>query len=353
MRNIAAFLLAATLSFAASGQMMGGPVSTSPYFPLVDGARYDYRHTGGPWSASTMILRGGQTWAGVSGLMGVHTSYVCNVGVACAPDATDFFRMDADGMRYFGGMGANATGTQFSMMSFANPEWVLKNPVLPGTMMNGGGYQNPDSWQMNVSGTNSMMGGQSYMSRYMALALETVNVPAGTFANCLHVREERGSGVVREVWYAPGVGMVRMSDGTTLAELTGYAIPGGLAQPGGGAAPVAFMPVNGLWWNPDESGSGYNIQVQRGVMVATIYSYSAGGDPLWYYAVGPMANAGNAVAVTGMLDKYRGGQCASCAYRQPSVTGNDGAFTMVFSSPTRASVQLPGGRLTQIRPFEW
>jgi hypothetical protein len=353
MRRTAAALLAATLSFAASAQMMGDAIATSSYFPLVDGARYDYRHSGGPWSASTMTVHAGQTWAGVSGLAAMHTTYTCNIGATCAPDATDFYRMGSDGMHYYGGTGANATGTRFSMMSLVDPEWLLKSPVVPGSMMSGGGYQNAETWQAGVSGTNSMMGGQGYMSRYQALALETVSVPAGTFANSLHVRELRGSGVVRDVWYAPGVGMVRMNDGDTLAELTGYAIPGGVAQPGGGAAPIAFMPVSGMWWNPAESGSGYDIQLQRGVMVITVYSYTAAGDPLWYLATGPLVNAGNAVSVTGMLDKYRGGQCTTCPYRQPVVTGNDGAFTMVFSSPTRASLQLPGGRVTQIQPLVW
>ena len=139
-----------------------------------------------------------------------------------------------------------------------------------------------ESWQAGVTGTGSMMGGQNYMSSYQALALETVNTPAGTFAGALHVREQRGSGYVRDVWYAPGVGMVKMSDGTSTAALAGYTIPGAVAQPGGGAAPLAFIPVTGLWWNPNESGTGYNIQVQRGVMVVAMYSYVAAGDSLWY-----------------------------------------------------------------------
>ena len=63
-----------------------------------------------------------------------------------------------------------------------------------------------------------MMGSQSYMSSYSAQALETVTTPAGTFTNALHVREQRGSGVVRDVWYAPGVGMVMMDDGTQVDE---------------------------------------------------------------------------------------------------------------------------------------
>lgn len=355
MMRIAAWVLAVVVSGGASGQMMGGPMSTSQYFPLVDGARYDYVHSGGPWSTSTSVMRAGQTWAGVSGLTAMHTTFVCIAGVACAPDATDFYRMDPDGMRYFGGTGANSSGTQFSMMTYSSAEWLLKNPALPGTMMGGpgGGYQNADMWQTGVAGTHSLMGGQSYMSSYQALALETVTTPAGTFSNALHVREQRGSGVVRDVWYAPGVGMVRMNDGITMAQLTGYSIPGAVAQPGGGAAPIAFMPFAGLWWNPEESGSGYNIQVQHGVVVATIFSYTAAGDPVWYYAFGPLSNAGSGVAVTGTLDKYRDGQCASCPYRYPAAMGSDGAFTMIFSSPTAATVQLPGGRATSIQPQVW
>jgi hypothetical protein len=353
MMRITAWILAAFISGAAFGQMMGGPMATSQYFPLVDGSRYDYMYSGGAWSTSTTVMHGGQTWAGVSGLTAMHTTYVCMVGAACAPDATDFYRMDPDGMHYFGGTGANSTGSQFSMMTFTSPEWVLKNPVMPGTMMGGGSYQNAEMWQANVSGTNSMMGGQNYMSSYQAQALETIATPAGTFANCLHVREQRGSGVTRDVWYAPGVGMVKMTDGTNIAVLTGYSIPGAVAQPGGGAAPLAFIPTVGMWWNPDESGTGYFVQVQHGVLVTAIFSYNPAGDPLWYYASGTLANLGSGIAVSSTLDRYHGGQCASCSYQHPALTGNDGAFAMIFSSPTRATLQLPGGRVTQIQPFAW
>lgn len=353
MKRIAAVSVFALVSGPSFGQMMGGPMSTSNYFPLVDGARYDYMYTSGPWATSSAVMHAGQTWAGASGLTAMHTTYVCKAGVPCAPDATDFFRMDPDGMRYFGGSGANAAGTQFSMMTYTNPEWLLKNPVTPGTMMGGGGYLNMETWQASVMGTSSMMGGQTYMSSYQADALETVTTPAGTFANALHVREQRGSGYSRDVWYAPGVGMIRMEDGTNVALLTGYTIPGVALPPGGGAAPLAFTPATGLWWNPNESGSGYDIQVQHGVLVVTMYSYTAAGDPAWYLVVGPLANAGGGVAVTGTLDKFRGGQCASCAYQMPSTMGNDGSVTFTFTSPTTATVQLPGGRVTQIQPDAW
>ncbi len=300
MLKILAASLLTIVSGASLAQMMIGPMSTSHYFPLVDGARYEYTYTTGPWATSTAVMRSGQTWAGVTALTAMHMTYVCNAGATCAPDATDFFRMDPDGIRYFGGTGANAAGTQFSMTTYTNPEWLLKNPVTPGSMMGGpgGSYQNMETWQAGVAGTSSMMGGQSYMSAYQAMALETVTTPGGTFTNALHVREQRGSGYVRDVWYAPGVGMVRMNDGINNAVLKGYTIPGAVAQPGGGAAPLAFTPAAGLWWNPNESGSGYNVQVQHGVLVMTIYSYAANtGEPVWYIASGPMSNAGSGVTV--------------------------------------------------------
>ena len=354
MKRFLVAAAAAIMSGTSFAQMMGGgPMSTTQYFPLVDGARYDYMYTSGPWATSMTVVHAGQTWAGSAGLTAMHTTYVCNVGVSCAQDATDFYRMDPDGMHYFGGMGADATGTQFAMMTYTSPEWMLKNPVTPGTMMPGGGYQSMEAWQANVMGSGSMMGGQSYMSSYQALALETVTTPAGTFNNALHVREQRGNGYGRDVWYAPGVGMVAMNDGTNAAVLMGYTIPGAIPQPGGGAAPLAFTPTSGLWWNPGESGSGYNIQVQHGVLVVTMYSYTPAGDAIWYLGVGKMSDVGGAVAATGTLDKFRGGQCASCMYQPPSLMGNDGAFTITFTSPNAATLQLPGGRVTTIQPEAW
>jgi hypothetical protein len=207
-------------------------------------------------------------------------------------------------------------------------------------------------WQAGVVGTGSMMGGQSHMSSYQGLARETVITPAGTFHDALHVRELRGAGDIRDVWYAPGVGMIKMTDGTSTAVLTGYTIPGAMAQSGVGAAPLAFTPVTGLWWNPNESGSGYNIQVQRGVLVLTMFSYASSGEPMWYLMVGRMTNTGGGVTASGSLERYQGGQCPSCAYRQPSIMGNDGVVTITFTSQA-AAIQLPGGRVTQIQPEAW
>ena len=226
MRNtLIAVLLTgvSTLAMAA----MPGPMMTANYFPLIDGARYDYMFVNGPHTTSTAVMHAGQTWAGVGGLMGVHMSLVCKDNVSCTTATNDFYRMDPDGMRWFGGSSQAPDGSHY-MMSLANPDWVLKNPVSPGTMMGPGmGYQNTEQWQMPVTGMNTMMGAVGYTGMYQALALETVVTPAGTFTNCLHVYEKRGDGTERDVWYAPNVGVVRWMDKSEEALLTKMTMPTG------------------------------------------------------------------------------------------------------------------------------
>lgn len=113
----------------------------------------------------------------------------------------------------------------------------------------------------------------------------------------------------------------------------------------------AFQPAGGMWWNPDESGSGYNLVIQNGTLVMTLFSYKTSGDSEWYLAVGPLTNSGRAFTAT--LDKYRNGQCISCAFKVNTPSGNDGVVSITFQSETSATMTLPGGRTTTIVPFNF
>jgi hypothetical protein len=110
---------------------------------------------------------------------------------------------------------------------------------------------------------------------------------------------------------------------------------------------ASVVPAVGLWWNPGESGSGYNLDVKNNVLVVTVYSYNANGDPQWYIASGPIVSN----SFSGTMNKYFGGQCISCAYKGlPTSAGNGGVIGIDFASTTSATVFLPGGRVTQIQP---
>mgnify|MGYP000866741186 CR=1 FL=1 len=54
------------------------------------------------------------------------------------------------------------------------------------------------------------------------------------------------------------------------AIVAGLALVAGIA-----AASSTSSDQSDLWWNPAESGTGYNVQVQHGTLVATIFFYTA------------------------------------------------------------------------------
>ena len=115
---------------------------------------------------------------------------------------------------------------------------------------------------------------------------------------------------------------------------------------GGGGA--AFNPPPGIWENANEIGTGYSLDFKHGVLVVVFYSFNPNGTAQWYISSGPLVGS----TFTGTLDKFVNGQCisASCAYRYPALTGNDGAVTIIFSSDTTATMYLPGGRVIPIHP---
>ena len=92
-----AFVCSILVSGASLAQMMGGPIATNQYFPLVDGARYDYTFASGPRVSATAIMHAGQTWAGATQLTGMHMTAVCKLATPCSDDTTDFY---PDGPRW-------------------------------------------------------------------------------------------------------------------------------------------------------------------------------------------------------------------------------------------------------------
>jgi len=144
------------------------------------------------------------------------------------------------------------------------------------------------------------------------------------------------------------------TDGTTAINRNGAMIQnlatnfaGQSASVTAAGPPAAIIPVAGVYYNPNESGSGFGLDYQNGTLVVEVYSYLAGGASQWYLAAGPVVNN----VFTSTLDKYTGGQCISCPYVGPTLVGNDGMITITFTSSTTATVDLPGGRHFQIQRF--
>lgn len=114
--------------------------------------------------------------------------------------------------------------------------------------------------------------------------------------------------------------------------------------------PPPIVPINGVWWNPQESGTGYGLTYSNGVLVMQTYSFNQDGSPQYYLSAGQVTN--NTVTMT--LDTYRAGQCISCPYPgSPTLTGNHGNVTVTLLTTRSARMTLPGGRTITIVPFEF
>jgi hypothetical protein len=103
-------------------------------------------------------------------------------------------------------------------------------------------------------------------------------------------------------------------------------------------AAIAFEPASGLWWNPNESGRGFAVDYQNGILIVTGFVYNTDGTPTFVQAAGNF----NGTDFTAGLSQVSGGQCLGCAYKAPTAK-TIGTFTMHFTSDDTATITFPGG----------
>ena len=107
-------------------------------------------------------------------------------------------------------------------------------------------------------------------------------------------------------------------------------------------------PTMGLWYNPQESGRGYDIDLQGDTMVVTTYIYEPSGDPIWYLSSGTYDH--NTGVFLSSLDSYSGGQCFGCEYHAPTLaSGAGGPIMIVFHTNQTATLTWAGGSIDIIK----
>lgn len=105
----------------------------------------------------------------------------------------------------------------------------------------------------------------------------------------------------------------------------------------------AVQPESGWWWNAQESGRGFVMEVQNGTMFFAGYLYAQDGSSEWYVAQGPYNHSSS--RFSGELLLFRGGQCMTCTYRPPTLAPSPGQVTVTFTSPVSGSLTWPGGTI--------
>lgn len=112
-------------------------------------------------------------------------------------------------------------------------------------------------------------------------------------------------------------------------------------------------PATGLWWNPTESGRGYNIDLQGDTMIVTTFIFEASGDPIWYLSSGTYNHETG--VFTSSYDSYSNGQCFGCPYQAPVVqSGAAGPMTITFVTNQVATLTYSNGTgSTQIVKYNY
>ncbi len=102
----------------------------------------------------------------------------------------------------------------------------------------------------------------------------------------------------------------------------------------------AVIPESGLWWNPNEPGRGYTIELQNDSMFVAFYGYQPDGSrSAFYTSFGRFDSRSSQMRAP--FYSAKDGQCFGCSHRAPELT-ELGEAHFSFSSPTQGTIRLPG-----------
>lgn len=115
----------------------------------------------------------------------------------------------------------------------------------------------------------------------------------------------------------------------------------------------AYEPESGVWWNPNESGTGYAIEVQDDMMAVAVYGGDQNGFAKWYTATGRLD--GNAYFEADLLGFDHVQPIGQPYPGRPVLEPGYGKLKIVFdpNDNRRATLTWPTGRSIPIQRQEF
>lgn len=93
------------------------------------------------------------------------------------------------------------------------------------------------------------------------------------------------------------------------------------------------FPETGSWYNPDQSGTGINLEIQNGYLLGYYYGYTVDGFPEWQIVQGPLVRSEQEDSIWKLetfLKYYQDGNCIGCEYQPPMKPTNGPAIKLEF-----------------------
>jgi len=108
---------------------------------------------------------------------------------------------------------------------------------------------------------------------------------------------------------------------------------------------TAAPPQSGWYWNPAESGRGFNIEIQGNTLFMAGFVYDTAGNPIWFVSAGPMSDDHT---YSGAAYLTANGQPLGGAYRDKTNVPF-GTATISFPTSVDANITVNGYSFTATR----
>ena len=113
-------------------------------------------------------------------------------------------------------------------------------------------------------------------------------------------------------------------------------------------------PFNGMWYNPDQSGTGIGIDVQNGKLFGAYYGYDEQGKAIWLTFVGdlvPSDEPNIMWTIDANLLQFENGNGFNQDYSQPNTTDYQGSIHLKFTQKNHALFSVNDGEQQNIVPI--
>ncbi len=102
----------------------------------------------------------------------------------------------------------------------------------------------------------------------------------------------------------------------------------------------SFTPESGHYWDPNQPGSGYTLEIQDNHLFGSFYVYDTFGNPIWYTTSGFLD--GNAYYESFVAISYDG-QCVGCPWTDNTTVLSDIETVRInFLTETTATIEMLG-----------
>ncbi|MCB1603140.1 MAG: hypothetical protein KDI59_00695 [Xanthomonadales bacterium] len=113
-------------------------------------------------------------------------------------------------------------------------------------------------------------------------------------------------------------------------------------------------PHNGMWYNPDQSGSGMTLDVQDGKLFGVVFGYDDDGKSRWWTFVNDLSpsNEPNIMwTLNADLMQFENGNSFNNDYIFPTQTNYEGQISLKFTQKNHALYSINGGEEQNIVPI--